>query len=145
MRITAYDSSMFAALHRTHMEAFADHWGFQPSTPEKWAGRTVESEVFRPDLSRIAFDGDEMVVLRARERRRRRQPFTSRTSARGGRGAGRRIASALIAEVLAAATNDGKTEATLGVDADSPTGAVGVYERAGFAVRSRFVDYRREI
>jgi ribosomal protein S18 acetylase RimI-like enzyme len=33
--------------------------------------------------------------------------------------------------------------AMLGVDADNPTGAVGVYERAGFVVTKRSAAYRK--
>ena len=33
--------------------------------------------------------------------------------------------------------------AMLGVDADNPTGAVGVYERAGFVVVKRSTAYRK--
>ena len=144
VRITAYDKTMFAALHRTHLEAFAGHWGFQPSSPEKWAAQTVESEVFRADLSRIAFDGDEMVSYVLANDSVDDIVYLSHIGTRRA-WRGRRIASAMIAEVLAAAMNDGKTEATLVVDAENPSGAVAVYERAGFAVRSQFVDYRREI
>jgi ribosomal protein S18 acetylase RimI-like enzyme len=47
----------------------------------------------------------------------------------------------LLAKVLAAAAQAGKSTAALGVDADSPTGAVGVYERVGFTVEQRAVTY----
>jgi mycothiol synthase len=57
----------------------------------------------------------------------------------------RGLAGALVADTMAAAAVAGKTTATLGVDADSPTGAVGVYERVGFSVRSRFVSYHRPL
>lgn len=45
---------------------------------------------------------------------------------------GRGIASALIRRSLAAAHADGCTVATLYVDADSPTGALALYEHTGF-------------
>jgi ribosomal protein S18 acetylase RimI-like enzyme len=35
------------------------------------------------------------------------------------------------------------TSAALGVDAENPTGALGLYERAGFAVHDRFVAWRK--
>lgn len=144
VRIAPYTPDLYPTLYATHMEAFADHWGFQHSSPEKWAARTVESEVFRGDLSRMAFDGDEMVAYVLAHDGVDDSIHISHVGTRRP-WRGRHIASALISQVLAAAAKDGKTEATLGVDAESPTGAVGVYERAGFAVKSRFVDYRREI
>jgi len=51
----------------------------------------------------------------------------------------------LLAEVLRAAAAAGLPRASLGVDAKNPTGAVGVYERAGFAVEHSFLAYRRPI
>ncbi len=144
VRITAYEPSMYPQLHSAHMDAFRDHWGFQPSSAEKWASRTVESEVFRADLSRVAFHGDEIVSYVLANDGVDDSVYLSHIGTRRS-WRGRRIASALIAGALAAAADAGKTEATLGVDADSPTGAVGVYERAGFAVKSQFVDYRLEI
>jgi C4-dicarboxylate transporter len=49
----------------------------------------------------------------------------------------------MLAEVLhaAAAAGMARARARLMVDADSPTGAVGVDQRAGFAVESRAVTY----
>jgi ribosomal protein S18 acetylase RimI-like enzyme len=48
----------------------------------------------------------------------------------------RGIASALIGRSLAAARADGCDITTLEVDAESPTGAPGLYERMGFATLS---------
>jgi ribosomal protein S18 acetylase RimI-like enzyme len=39
----------------------------------------------------------------------------------------------------------GMEAASLGVDAENPTGAVGLYERLGFAVNRRFVRLRRPV
>jgi len=50
-----------------------------------------------------------------------------------------------MAEVIEAAGQAGYSYVCLGVDADSPTGAVGVYERAGFKHEHSFVAYRRPI
>jgi mycothiol synthase len=58
----------------------------------------------------------------------------------------RGLAMALLAASLAAGAADGKTTASLGVDADSPTGAVTVYERLGFtAQHSPFAVYHRSL
>jgi mycothiol synthase len=43
--------------------------------------------------------------------------------------------------VLRVAGAAGNAKVLLGVDADSPTGAVGVYERVGFQVENRAVTY----
>ncbi len=54
---------------------------------------------------------------------------------RGARGRG--IASALLARTLAGLADAGYRYAELGVDADSPTGAGRLYERAGFVTIGR--------
>jgi ribosomal protein S18 acetylase RimI-like enzyme len=48
-----------------------------------------------------------------------------------------------VARSLVLLRERGMTSAWLGVDAENPTGALGVYERAGFAVHSRAVAYRK--
>ena len=55
----------------------------------------------------------------------------------------RGLAGALIATGLAEAQRQGYDRAALGVDADSLTGALGVYQAAGFAVESRQARYVR--
>ena len=124
------------------------------------AGSTSQSQAFerfftgadfRPELWRVAWDGDEvagvvMVVelgaYNEEHGARRilvdgvsvRRPWRQRGLARvpGGRRAARR------AEL-------GFTSATLGVDAANPTGALGVYEAIGFAVERRSRAYRRPL
>jgi len=48
---------------------------------------------------------------------------------------GRGIASALLTRALAQAREVGFISGSLVVDSDSPTGAVGLYERVGFTVK----------
>ncbi len=54
----------------------------------------------------------------------------------------RGVASALISHALRSAQDDGFDRASIEVDADSPTGANGLYERAGFTVTRTEVRYR---
>lgn len=141
LRVTPYDPALQGAVYRAHMEAFADHWGYQRRPEAEWVGLSVGAETFAPELSRIAFDGDEVAgyVLGYHDADAGRlyigQVGTRRPWRRRG------LAAALLAEVLGAAGAAGKRTAALGVDADSPTGAVGVYERVGFKVESRAVTY----
>jgi mycothiol synthase len=55
------------------------------------------------------------------------------------------LAGSLLAEVMLASATDGQQRATLGVDSDSPTGAVSIYRRAGFEVVSSWTSYRRSL
>lgn len=139
-----YTPELAKPLHEAHMEAFSDHWGFQRRPFEKWVIGTVESEEFRPDLTRIAFDGDQIAgYVLAYNNVEGREYIGQVGTRRPWRKRG--LASALISASLAAAVADGKSSASLGVDADSPTGAVGVYERLGFEVKHKFVSYRRSV
>jgi ribosomal protein S18 acetylase RimI-like enzyme len=126
-------------------EAFADHWGSVPNTPETW--RHIIGRSFRPELSSLLRDtatGDAAGMLIT-------SYWEADTEATGLREAHigligtrrpfrrRGVAAALIARALHAAAKDGYDHAALSVDAANPTGAFGVYERAGFTVTGTFV------
>jgi mycothiol synthase len=125
-------------------EAFRDHWGSIENNAEQWAYHTTE-RAFRPALSFLAYAGQEPLgVIICYEY----DAATEATGIRdlhipliGTRRAGRKrgIASALLLRALAEARADGLTTASLGVDADSPTGALGLYERAGFTVTDTWI------
>jgi mycothiol synthase len=123
--------------------AFADHWGSVPMDEERWRRSFAESPFFRPEMSRLALSGDEVVGFVLVDE------FDSETEARGYRTGyidrvgsvrsvrGRGVATALMTESMVAMAEFGYRIAELGVDADSPTGAGRLYERLGFAVRHR--------
>ena len=132
------------------VEAFADHWGgfdHSEANLERWLGAPTT------DLSLwvIAFDGDEIAggVINsidddqnaALDVRRGwlNSVFTRRPWRRRG------LASALVGISLARLRDRGMTSAALGVDADNPNGALGLYERLGFAVDQRAIAWRKEL
>ncbi len=49
----------------------------------------------------------------------------------------------MVAESLRALRDDGMTSAVLGVDAENPTGALGVYVANGFGVHRKGQTFRR--
>lgn len=130
------------------VEAFSDHWGGLAGGEEMFQ-RFFSGPSFEPDLWRVAWDRDEVagsvsnVVMRE---------FNEATGARRGLLAGvsvrrpwrgRGLARALVAQSLIALRDRGMSEAVLGVDADNPTGALGVYEANGFVVHRRERSYRK--
>jgi ribosomal protein S18 acetylase RimI-like enzyme len=141
LRIAGYRPEYEQPLHAAHMEAFGDHWGYQRRGLDEWLALTVRSDSCRPDLSLLAFDGDEIAgyVLSYQDA----DPARIYIGQVGVRRPWRRrgLAQAMLVQVLAWAGRAGKKTAALGVDADSPTGAVGVYERAGFTIEYRAVTY----
>jgi ribosomal protein S18 acetylase RimI-like enzyme len=54
---------------------------------------------------------------------------------------GRGLASILLQHCMKAYQQAGYDEASLDVDSENPTGALGVYKRAGFEVESKQTDY----
>ena len=58
---------------------------------------------------------------------------------------GRGLASRLLRHALASYRAAGYAEASLDVDTNNPTGAFGVYERAGFVIEQRTATFQRVI
>jgi mycothiol synthase len=141
LRVETYRTEREAALHAVHMEVFAGHWGFQHRELAIWAPMTIRGEDFLPDLSVLAFDGDEIVgyVLSYRDPDPDRIYLGQVGVRRDWRRRG--VAGGLLTRVLRLAGEAGRRQAYLAVDADSPVGAVGLYERAGFTIESRAITY----
>jgi len=121
-------------------EAFRDHWGSSEFTSEQWM-RFLGYSAFRPAVSFLAYaDSEPLGLIIGHE-------YDAYTAVSGIRdlhialigtrrpGRGRGIASALMARTLGAAKAAGFTASSLEVDADSPTGALDLYQRAGFTIR----------
>jgi len=143
--ITAYDADQARLVHEAHMEAFADHWGFQHRPFDAWSSTTVGSSVFNPALSVVAMAGtdiagytlcyddaipDQIYIGQVGVRRPWRR---------------RGLAAAMLTRVLRLAADAGRTTAALDVDAASLTGAVGVYERVGFHTERTMVTCSRSL
>lgn len=123
------------AVRLAHNEAFADHWGSSAQTPESW-GEKVRRRTMRPALSRLALDparerDDAVDAYVLGEVWVPGELYLSLVGTRR-RARGRGLATRLLAEVVEAARAEGLSKVDLTVDADSPTGAAGVYERVGF-------------
>lgn len=118
-------------------DAFRDHWGADEQTVASWA-HFVDLDSFRPQFSFLAYAGDAPLgVIISHEYSHPSDTGGNRelyvavvATRREVRNQG--IASALLARALSEASTAGFTTSLLEVDADSMTGAVGLYERAGF-------------
>jgi mycothiol synthase len=143
--VAGYDPARELDVHAAHVEAFADHWGWQARAFPNWAPITVHSKGFRRELSFVAYDGAEVAGYLLSYATAEADTFD--IGHVGVRRPWRRrgLASALLSRVLVAGRDAGFATATLGVDAGSPTGAVGVYEGVGFRVMSRAVTYVKKL
>lgn len=129
-------------------ESFRDHWGSVDTTAESWEFRHA-SQAFRPEYSFIGYlDGEPMGLVMAEEfdayheAKGLRDLYIPQIGTRRG-GRRRGIASALVTRTLAAGRADGFDTASLNVDADSPTGALGLYEQLGFATTDTTILHRK--
>jgi ribosomal protein S18 acetylase RimI-like enzyme len=131
-------------------EAFRDHWGRR-----EWSDQIFEELQADPDLDldlwRVAWDGDEVagvvtnfIIADENAALGLQRGWLDHVSVR--RPWRRRgLASALILSACIALRERGMTEAALGVDSESPTGALGLYERLGFAQNHRATVWRRTL
>lgn len=131
-------------------EAFRDHWESTDMSADEWEHYNG-MRAFRAAYSFVCYLADEpvgMIVSSEYEvfngtigRRDLYISMVGTTRAARGRGVG----TALLTTAMGAAKADGFESASLHVDADSPTGAVGIYERLGFTVTHTSVAQHKEL
>ena len=130
------------------VEAFRDHWGGFDDSEERYQ-RWKSDPKFDPSLHVVAWDGDEIaggVINEINETEnaafnRRRGWLASVFVRRPWRKRG--LGTAMVLRSLQVLRDRGMTSAGLGVDADNPTGALGLYERVGFEVDVRSTAWRK--
>jgi mycothiol synthase len=142
------DTDGYRRLFAADIEAFKDHWGGIDASEASFQQWLAQPN-FDPSLFVIAWDGDEIAgavineidaeenAALQRSRGLLASVFVRRPWRRRG------LAAALVGRSLELLRERGMTSAWLGVDADNPTGALGVYERAGFAVHLRSSAYHK--
>lgn len=159
LRVVAYTPALAEAARAARNDAFRDHWGSQPSAPERWQ-QFVGGEQFRDDLSFVVIepadaDGPGVtdvlgVPVRivafalgsVNEDDWEVQGFSSVYISLIGVARHRRrqrLAPAAMAALLRAARDAGLERAVLDVDTASPTGAHTLYEGMGFRPTERSV------
>ena len=145
LRTICFEPAWAERVRLAHNEAFADHWGSEPLPADVFERDFVGDPHFRADLSFLVLDGDEpagytinYVAEEDWEATGVREGWIGQLGVR--RPWRRRgVATALLLRSMAAFRAAGLDTASLGVDTENPTGAVGVYERVGFRPWKRFV------
>jgi len=136
IRIVPFREELTAATLVAHNDSFRDHWSSQPMSEEQWTAWI--GGTFRPDISFLALDGDEVVgfvLNQVNEGDWETQGFTGAYIGMVGtiRSArGKRIAPALLGRAMEACKALGWEKVTLSVDAENPSGALGLYTGMGF-------------
>lgn len=127
-------------MYEAHMETFADSWMYNRETFEVWTHWFIEDEAFDPALWFLVEHGDDLAGV-ALTRALENEPGLGWIRVLGvlskyrRRGLGR----ALLRHTFAEYARRGFDRVGLGVDAENPTGAVRVYERAGMHVARKNV------
>jgi mycothiol synthase len=132
-------------------QSFVDHWNFHPMEAESHAHWLSDAKynserdliAVAPDSTFAAFcfcwiDPDD------NERNNRKEGWIDMLGTRRGFrkiGLGRAMLLAGMHRLKA----EGMDTAKLGVDAENPTGALGLYESVGFVVRNTMVVYRKNL
>ncbi|MGC4154089.1 MAG: GNAT family N-acetyltransferase [Propionicimonas sp.] len=173
LRLIPWTPELDEPTRLAHNDAFRDHWGSQPRSPEQWtSGRAqfaplwsfvvvddhppVESLLADPDTDpetgRALRAGAPLVVAYHLgghypadfEVRGYRFGFSELLGVRRAY-RGRRLAPSLLAAALHAFAADGMDRAALGVDDANPTGAAGLYAALGYRKERGSVAYLIEV
>jgi mycothiol synthase len=133
-------------------ESYRDHWGAVPLPVDSWQNK-ITNQTFRPEVSfllRDAANGTPAGMLVT-------MSWEADTAATGVRDAHfmligtlrdyrkRGVASALIGHALRAAADQDYDRASLSVDSVNPSGAFGIFEKAGFTPKMRYVRWALEV
>jgi len=134
------------AVRDARNDSFRDHWGSQSVTAEQWHGYATGPHT-RRDLSVVALDAEGevagFVLTSVTEDDWAGQGFSSGYIGlvgvrRAWRGKG--IAPSLLGYAMERMRDAGLEKAVLDVDAENPSGALGLYEAVGFAESNRSVN-----
>jgi mycothiol synthase len=148
LRLVPFGPEYDEALRLVHNEVFLDHWGSTPSDENSWKVWVTGSRAFRAGISFLLLDGQQIVAYATSFE------YEADTAATGIREVyvgqvgtirshrKRGLAAVVLSAVMHEAERTGFRRASLGVDADNPTGALGLYERLGFQQKSKWITYR---
>lgn len=115
-------------------EAFAREWGYARRPYDDWFGKVLAVPRFDPALCPVVWDGDELAAISLNYPKR--MGNWGWIGALAVRPAWRRrgLGSTLLQESFRRFYALGERTVALGVDAQNPTGATRLYERAGMGV-----------
>ena len=134
-------------MYEASMDAFADHWGFERRPYQEWARRHVESTLTDRSLQFLAWDGSEIAGVCLCAPHQSLQTGFGWVDVLGVRPPWRRrgLALALLAHAFGEFSVRGFDRVGLGVDGESTTGALELYERAGMHIAKREDTFERTL
>lgn len=124
-------------------EAFRDLWQHKDSPFDEWSSFVLEHGAFSPQLSYVALD-DQLVVGATITMNDSLGGWVQQVAVRRP-WRGRGIGLALLDTVFGELYKIGVPHAGLEVDAENPSGALQLYQRAGMHVKDQFTEFRKEL
>ncbi|KRF35952.1 GNAT family N-acetyltransferase [Nocardioides sp. Soil805] len=153
LELASFDPATAEELRAAHNEAFRDYPNGTALDEQTWAGFMVKAAHTRHEQSFVLRDpragGQVAAYVFVHEYdlapsgepgREAYVAYVGTLAAHRGRG----LATHLLAHTLHACREAGFDTSSLDVDTQNPTGALGIYERAGYAVRHRQDNYALE-
>jgi mycothiol synthase len=135
------------AVHEAMEEAFADHWNHRPTPFDRWLHDAKTRPGYDPALWFVATEGDEIagatVALRSTAEESDSGWLDDVSVRRPWRRRG--VALAMLRHAFRELYRMGIRKAALTVDAESPTGATALYEKAGMRLYRQIDVYRKDI
>lgn len=126
-------------------EAFAREWGYSRRPYDEWFQKVLGVPRFDPELCLVVWDGDELAAVSINYPKRMGNWGWIGTLAVRPPWRRRGLGLALLLESFRRFHGRGERVVALGVDAENPTGATRLYERAGMGVLWRADVWRKEI
>jgi ribosomal protein S18 acetylase RimI-like enzyme len=151
LRVEPWSEQNDEDFRSTRNDAYQDYWGAAPMPADSWKNK-ITNQTFKPELSfalRDMANGAAAGILVT-------MCWEGDTVATGVRDAHfmvigtrrdyrqRGVASALIGHALQTATDQGYNRASANVDAADPSGAFGIFEKAGFTAKMRYARWALE-
>jgi mycothiol synthase len=131
------------AVWQAQNESFRDHWGSHDVTYEEWRRSRFDDPQFDPSLWKIAWEGAEVVGVSLNRYRMGIGWIRTLGVRRPWRKRG--LGEALLQHSFAEFYRRGTKTIGLGVDAQNPTGATRLYQKAGMFAASEYVTYEKEL
>ncbi len=147
LEIRSREEGQERQMYDASTESFADHWGFEPRPYEEWSRRHVESSLTDATLQFLAWDDNEIAGVCLCAPHQSLQPGFGWVDVLGVRPPWRRrgLALALLTYAFAEFHARGFDRVGLGVDGESTTGALELYERAGMHVAKQEDTFERTL
>ena len=134
-------------VYEAHVEAFADHWGEHTETYENFRHHQFDAPEFDSGLWFLAWEGEALAGYVAAHGSSREDPSRGYVALLGVRRPYRRrgVGAALLLHAFRALHARGLRGVDLYVDADSLTGATGLYAKVGMTAHPRFATWEKEL